>query len=112
MAMTKKELAEMEALKTRLALRFWPEVLPDIQPPKEYSTILNGYSFNAYSKRVKKACTSSRYHSLDEWDKTDRRDSISLYSTAKLAYMAMLHEVAEDFARELRAIEKRMEAEE
>ena len=112
MAMTKKEQAEMEALKTRLALHFYPEVLPDIQPPEDYSKVVNGYTFNTYSGRVEKACTSGGYHSIGLWDKTRSQSPMALYSTAKLAYMAMLHDKAKMCAAELRAIEKRMEQEE
>jgi len=110
MAMNKKELAEMEALKTKLAFRLYPEVLPDIKPPHDdYKKIVNGYIFNTYSKRVEKACTSKMYHSNGQWDKETSQNSMELYSTEKLAYQAMLHELSNRFAYELREVEKRME---
>jgi hypothetical protein len=111
MAMNKAEKKELEDLKTKLALRFFPKIEPDIKPPQEdYKKIVNGYSFNSYSKRVEKACTSKHYHSIGQWDETRCRDSVCLYSTEKLAYQAMLHELSSRFAFELREVEKRMEA--
>jgi len=110
MAMTKKEQAEMESLETRLALHFYPKVEPDIMPPESYSTILNGYDYNVHCKEVVKACTSSISHNYGRWDKTTSQGSRRLYSTPKLAYMALLSDMAEKYAEELREVEKRMEA--
>jgi hypothetical protein len=109
MAMTKKEQAEMEALRTRLALHFYPKVEPDILPPLYFDVIENGYTYNVYLKRVEKACTSRMYHSYGQWDKTSSQGSIELYSTPKLAYMAMLHDMADMYAADMREVEKRME---
>ena len=109
MSMTKKELAEVEELKTKLSLRFYPKILPDVKIPEKYSDIVNGYSFNAYSKRVEKSCTSQNAHGYGQWDKTTSQQKIVLYSNEKLAWQAMLHDLAKMFARELRDVEKRME---
>jgi hypothetical protein len=109
MAMNKKELAEMESLKTKLALRLYPEVKPDIPKPTDYKIIVNGYLFNSYLKRVEKACSTSIYHGNGIWDKTISQNGIEMYSTEKLAYEAMLHELSLMFAGELRSVEKRME---
>jgi len=112
--MTKKEMELIEDLKIQLALKYYPEVLPDIKPPdintiEEYSKIINGYSYNIGLNRIEKACTTSINHGIGKWDHTDRRDSINLYSTKKLAYMALLHEMSKNFAKELRYVELKME---
>ena len=109
MAMTKKELAEVEALKTRLSLRFYQEIEPDIDIPKE--GIVNGWLYNEYAMRVEKACTSSISHNYGGWDKTTTQQPRRLYSTKALAYKALLAKMAVKYANELRAIEKRMEEE-
>ena len=48
--MNRKEQEEMELLKAKLALTFTKKVEPDVKIPKD--GIINGYSFNVYSKRV------------------------------------------------------------
>jgi hypothetical protein len=109
MAMTKKEAAEVEALKTRLSLRFYPEIEPDIDIPKD--GIVNGWQCNEFSARVEKACTSSISHNYGAWDKTTAQHPMRLYSTKTLAYKALLSKMAIKFACELRSVEKRMEDE-
>lgn len=107
--MNKKEHAEMEHLKTLLALRHYPAVEPDLMPPERYDQIINGWWFNSYSGIVMKACTSGIYHSIGNWDKTTSQQPRRLYSTEKLAYQAMLHEMSMEFARKLRVVEIAME---
>lgn len=109
MAMTKKEIAEIEALKTRLALHFYPEIEPDIDIPKD--GIVNGWQFNEFSARVEKACTSRINHNFGGWGKTTSQQPMRLYSTKRLAYKALLSKMAIRFAYELRSVEKRMENE-
>lgn len=104
--MTKKEMAEMEALKTRLALRFYPEVEPDIEIPGFGEGIKNGWLPNVYSRRVEKACTSSVYHNFGGWDKTTTQCPRRLYSTEKKAYEALLCGMAKDYAVNLRLVER------
>jgi hypothetical protein len=106
--MNKREQAEMEHLKTLLALRIYPAVEPDVMPPESYREVKNGYLFNAYSGTVSKACTSSGFHSYGNWDKTTTQSAKKLYSTEKLAYQAMMHEMSMEFARKLRLIEIRI----
>ena len=108
MSMTKKEQAEVEALKIRLALRFTEDVKPDI--PKPESGIVNGYSFNSSSRRVEKSCSSSIGHNHGRWDKADSQYPIAQYSSPILAYRAMRREVEQRFARELREIDREKEA--
>lgn len=107
--MNKKEQAEMEHLKTLLALRHYTKIEPDMNPPSKYNEIVNGYVFNSYSGRVIKACTSGIGHSIGEWDKTSSQRAIKLYSTEKLAYQAMMHDMSMEFARKLRLVEIKME---
>lgn len=108
MAMTKKELAEFELMKTMLALRLHPRVEPDLIPVDNH--IINGYTFNVNTKFVTKACSSKLQHGINAWDKVDRHDGISLYSTPEIAYAAMLHEMSYKFAAEMRSVEISMEA--
>jgi hypothetical protein len=107
--MNKKEQAEMERLKTLLALRHYPAVKPDLMPPESYDQIINGWVFNSYSGTVMKACTSSVSHSIGNWDKTISQQPRRLYSTPKMAYKAMLHEMSMEYARKLRLVEIEME---
>jgi hypothetical protein len=110
--MTKKELAYIESLKIRLALRFTEDVNPDIPKPvtgRGEGTIVNGWSFNSYSMRVYKSCSSSTYHGTDKWNKTESQEAIEQYSTPLLACRAMRREVEERMARELRKIDAEIE---
>lgn len=107
MAMNKKELAEVEALKTRLSLRFYEVVEPDIDIPT--SGIVNGWLFNEHTMRVEKACSSSHSHNYGGWDKTTTQHPRRLYSTKQLAYKSLLSQMAIRFSIELRSVEKRME---
>ncbi len=109
MAMTKKELADVEALKTKLALHFYPEVEPDIDIPAYSDGIRNGWLYNEYSMRVEKACTSSVNHNFGGWDKTTTQRPRKLYSTEKKAYEALLCAMAKKYSYEMRSVEKRME---
>jgi hypothetical protein len=113
--MNKAEQKEFERLKTMLALKYWPEVLPDVAPPTTDISSLNklttGYVFNAYSKTVSVACSSSVSHAIGRTDKTTSQKPISMYSTKKMAYQAMLHEMSERFAYEMRRVEINMENE-
>ena len=108
MSMTKKELADVENLKTRLALRLYPEVEPDVDIPTEWGEVKNGWTYNEYAVSVSKACTSSTGNG-DVWGTTCSRGSIRMYSTEKKAYEALLHAMSERFASDLRKVEKTME---
>jgi len=108
--MNKKEQEEMEQLKTKLALKFTEQVNPDIKPSEVYDTIVNGYLYNSYSKRVVKSCTTKISHSFGNWDKTTTQGSRNLYSTEILAYKAMRSELERSFASQLREIDKKIES--
>lgn len=113
--MNKTEQREFEKLKTMLALKIWPEVLPDVQPPianiDNFGKLTTGYVFNSYSKNVCVACSSSTSHAIGQTDKTTSQQPISMYSTKKLAIKAMLHELSMRFAHEMRQVEKMLEVE-
>lgn len=109
MAMTKKEMADVEALKTKLALRFYPEVEPDIDIPSHDDGIKNGWLYNEYSMSVEKACTSSVNHNYGGWDRTTTQHPRRLFSTEKKAYEALLCAMSKKYASEMRSVERRME---
>jgi hypothetical protein len=106
--MTKKELAVIEELKIKLALRITENVKPDIPKPESGQTLVKGWSFNSYSKRVEKSCSTCIYHG-DGWEKTSSQNAIEQYSTPILAYRAMRREVEKRCARELREIDIKIE---
>jgi hypothetical protein len=112
MAMNKKEQEYVESLKTELAFRRTLLVEPDLDIPESWNEIVNGYSFNAYSIKVEKSCSSGGYHNLWGWDKTTSHKGIRQYSTRLLALKAMRYEVEKDCAKKLRNIDKLIEAEE
>lgn len=107
MAMTKAEQKQVEELKIRLALRYHDPVEKDVEIPKE--GIVNGWGFNSYTKAVSKTCSSVIHHSFGQWDKTTSQQAIKQFSSKRLAYKAMLHELSMRFAREMREIEIKME---
>jgi len=107
--MNKTEQAEMERLRVLLVLRHYPAVKTDVEIPDWNDGIRNGYWFNSYSGTISKACTSSIHHSIGNWDKTTSQQPKKLYSTEKLAYQAMQHDMSMEFARKLRLVEIKME---
>lgn len=107
MAMTKAEQKQVEDLKIKLALRHHEPVEKDVEIPKD--GIINGWGFNSHSNTVSKTCSSSAYHSFGNWDKTTSQQAIKQFSSKKLAYKAMLHELALRYAREMREVEVKME---
>lgn len=115
MAMTKKEQAEVAALRQELAIaRAFTrtvKVLPDVAPPgcfwegkARYSV---GYLYSGYGG-VEKAWSTSVTHGRGEV-KTDGRsgsqNSCHLFSTPALALKAMRWEVEEKAAKELAKID-------
>ena len=107
MAMTKAEQKQFEELKIMLALKHHEPVEKDVEIPTE--GVVNGWGFNSYTKLVSKTSSSSVNHSFGQWDKTTSRQPIKQFSSKKLAYKALLHDVSMRFAREMREIEIKME---
>lgn len=109
MAMNKKEKEYVTQLEndiaTALAFTFTPKVLPDVPPPKEYTGFTTGYSYNAYSLSVKKACSSATGHGIGVWDRTNSQHPISLFSTKEKAYRAMRNDLEITYAKQLAKID-------
>jgi hypothetical protein len=102
--MNKAEKLEMESLKVQLALRWHPEVLPDMQPPTNVGVIVHGYTVEG--GRVVPACTA--FGSWGTGDKTNRQHARALYSTPELAHRALMHGVAKQAAHELHRLDVRL----
>lgn len=121
MAMTKKERAEMDALRDALRLerakRFTEAVAPDVPPPasgSKYDALTTGFAPIGYGSdwpRVEAGCSSVAFHSIGRNDKTDSQKPCSLYSTRELALKALRHKVEQRFLRLLVEIDKQIEAE-
>lgn len=107
MAMNKKEKAFMEELKTLNAFKLTEPVLKDVPIPT--SGLVTGWFYNAYSKEVSHGCSSSVNHSVYNIDKTRSQGPVEMYSTKLLALKAMRYAVELDCARNLRAIDIRIE---
>ena len=113
MAMTKKEKEAMEELELKLAMakamRMTSSVQPDVAPPSESFQLTTGWHFNSYARRVEVACSSVTGHAFGRIDKTNSQNSKWLYSTEKLALMAMRHEMELEFAKALVMVDKKIE---
>ncbi|HDL6787545.1 hypothetical protein NFB50_16090 [Yersinia ruckeri] len=106
--MNKKEVAEMERLRTLLALRHSPFIEPDLHPDSNKGRIF-GWSINKYNKTVYKTWSDSVYHG-DGWplvgsETRASQKGISMYSNRSQAYQALRSLVAMIAAEELRTIE-------
>ena len=108
--MNKKDQQMVEALKTKLALRFTETIRADVLIPID-DKIVNGYSYNSYNTRVEKSCSSGFFHSIGKWDKTDAQRSINQYSSRLLALKAMRNELEFRYAFELRQVDLMIEEE-
>lgn len=111
--MNKKEQAEMEELKVKLALRLTDKIYPDLKKPdgSDYKQMNKGWYFNAHSMQVSKACSTSHGHSVWSDEKTSSQNGIDIFSTRLLALKAMRHEVEMKSARDLRRIDVMIEKE-
>lgn len=109
MAMTKAEKQLIEDLKTQCALRYTDAIKPDIPVPSSNEGIVNGYSFNAYSKRVTQSCSSVVFHNRDGWNIARSQNPIEQYSSVLLALKAMRNEIERRCADDLRSIDKLIE---
>ena len=111
--MTKKECAEMEELKIKLALHFTPAVEKDLAPPSydAKEKLVCGWSYNANpgNDRISKSCSSVAFHGLN-WEKTSSHGEITQFSTELLALRALRHEVEIQCAKRLRDIDLKIEA--
>lgn len=107
--MNKKEQAAFEELMTRLALRFTDEdCSPDIPPPTN-NLLSKGFLFNRHYMSVSKACSSHNAHNPVSDEKTLQQGERWLYSSKLRALKAMRQEMEFEFARLLRAVDKKIE---
>jgi hypothetical protein len=112
--MNKKEQAMVEALKTRLALRFTADapIQPDLPPPKSGEPMTTGYLYNTHSHKAVHACSTTIYHGYDSKTEARRQQPMHLYSTKTLALRALRQKLEEMYAEKLRGIDRQIEAEE
>jgi hypothetical protein len=115
--MNKKEKLHVESLENKihvlkrtidvmLADRTTKEVLPDLGYPINISEIVKGYSFNVYTGKVSKSCSSVISHNLHRDDKTQSQNPICQYSTELLAYQGLRYEVEQKWLQQLAGIDK------
>jgi len=112
--MNKKEMAMVEELKTKLALRWTDDVAPDVMPPDSYAKLSIGYLPSGVLSdfpRVVPACSSFIHHGIGQHDKTTSQQPIKLYSTREMALHAMRHQVENHCAKILRRIDRMIEDE-
>lgn len=110
--MTKVEKAEVERLKTALALRFTdaPED-PDVPAP-ERGESTTGWAFNKYSRIVTPAWSHSTCHGNGPErvrDGSATQGSVPLYSTKIRALLALRRNLERLCAEQLRAIDVQIE---
>ena len=116
MAMTKKEKEAMQAAIDKadliVALRWTAPVGKDVKPPDRegYS---EGWTYNAYSKVVEIAWSTSVAHGKGPIPKSGvyqsgSQRSLSMYSTKSKALAAMRYEIETESARHLMAIDRRL----
>jgi hypothetical protein len=119
MTMTKAERAEMEALRTKLALR-WSGMTPPERMPLPAKGYVNGWDFNASSNRVLARWTERQCHGFGDEHRTDdgTRGSISgsqngrrLYATKREALIALRLAQEAHCATVLRRIDAMLEDE-
>ncbi len=118
MAMTKKEQAEMAALKQQLAyavaFHFTDPVLPDVPHPKhtDAKTVLTeGWTLNEFGRRVEQACSCDSYHGTGTVLKTGVQEPLDLYSSKELALRAMRQKLEQQFAKVLAELGQQISAE-
>ena len=118
MAMTKKEQAEMAALKRQLeyavAVHFTDPVLPDIPCPERSDgkrVLTEGWTFNEYGRRVEQACSCGWYHGTGMYLKTSVQGPLGLYSSKELALRAMRQKLEQQFAKVLAPLDQQISAE-
>ncbi len=113
MAMTKKEQAEMAALKQQLeyavAFRFTEPVLPDIPRPKHShskTVLTGGWTFNEFGRWVEQACSCDSNHGTGAVLKVSVQEPLDLYSSKELALRAMRQKLEQQFAKVLAELDQ------
>lgn len=109
MSMTKKEIAELEAMRSELqlvaALRWTEPIAPDVPIP-EGQKLSTGW-VTGYN-RVDVACSSSIFHSYGRTDKTTCQSPCKLFSTKLRALKALRYEMERRFAGELARVDRQI----
>ena len=101
--------AEQYADALRVMIDGSPEIEKDVHPTDDFQTITNGWlayrqqGYNQTRPIVEKACTSSIYHSVGQWDKTRSQNPISMYSSPSLALRSLLPQILKSYADEIAA---------
>ena len=107
--MNKKEKLELSETQHELelhrAFRLTEPVERDLMPPSGSEELSKGWTFNAYSGRVGKHC-SSGVHNGAGWDKTSSQNSMELFSTKELAVKALRYAVERKVMKELLAVDR------
>lgn len=119
MAMTKKEKAEFDAAIYRAelfgALRWTSEVKEDVHPPgfSQYREFSTGWHYNKHRLIVEKEWSSMVAHGSGSEPAgkyaSARQNGKRLFSSKKLALMAMRHAVEKEAAQKLLRIDKMIE---
>jgi hypothetical protein len=104
--------AEEYADALRVMIDGAPDINPDVLPPASDTLampVLNGwiaarpcYSYEK-APRLEKACTSSLYHAIGQWDETRSQNPKALYSSPSLALRALLPKILKAYADEIDA---------
>ena len=116
MPMTKQEEARLERAETLAALRWTAPVEKDVPPPEGAGIYSEGWTFNAYAKRVEICWSSVIYHGFGrapqkgEMHRSAAQGVKWLFSTEEKALAAMRHEVERQAAADLFAIDRKIEA--
>lgn len=121
MAMNKKELAEMEALRLERdmyrAMHISDPVEPDVHPPVNCygDKFVCGWLARSYDTGAEKAAVNSVYHRTGDyaWD-TNYKGSWSqrapmLYSKRSAALLASRHHVSTAYAKKLALLDREIE---
>lgn len=119
MAMTKKEQAEMQALRDEIrlakALRWTgPAPTKDVPPPTGWGELSVGWWYREneqWGDKVDQGCSSSVTHSTHSTTKTSTQGPRYFYSTKLRALQALRVEVELVSAKRLAAIDAQIEAE-
>ena len=91
------------------------EVHRDLPPPEGFRELSKGWDFNVHrvmnrwgsSSAVFKACSSCVHHG-EGWERTCTQRPVHLFSTERLAWMALRSAVLQQYGETLHAIEKRI----
>lgn len=68
-------------------------IAPDVNPPEGSGKLSKGYWYNSYNMEVGRGCSSHGSHSTWSDDKTTIQGARALYSTKRLALLALRSEV-------------------